>query len=366
MEVSETVESNWGRANGSQNGLTVAVQNRHASQIARVNYRQDMTSNRDANMQFSIHMTLANQGATSAVDVRVRRDLGSPTEPLNSRIGHAENSRIVDVKEEPVSDDEVNYMGAGEGPTERDFHHAGRRGNVHQTPQEAPPQRGVIDSNSTNHPIPPVVANRREENPEPREEDIPLADIQRAILHIISGNIYDGVYVSNTMIFRMMQSACPHISPQHVELQDSLSERIQYLVREKVRRGLSREFTKAFLNVYQYEYGEQNVHLDGRKKVYISQALRERLIEGENQGRPSYRYWGGDPYGNPIFRRLLFALQDAHLQVFGFNRQDFPNLRYTQDINEGIRTIPPAILAFYVCKVRGCKTLLDPPASTEV
>lgn len=160
-------------------------------------------------------------------------------------------------------------------------------------------------------------------------------------------------------------------------------------MREKVRRGLSREFTREFVDIYQFEYGEQNVHLDGRTKVYISQALRERLMEGmymclictrwrpmpnntslrcagENQGRPSYRYWGGDPYGNPTFRRLLFALQDAHLRVFGFKRQDFPNLRYTQDINEGIRTIPPAILAFYVCKVRGCKTLLDPPASTEV
>ncbi|KAI8100417.1 hypothetical protein M9435_006901 [Picochlorum sp. BPE23] len=366
MEVSESRESNWGRANGSQNGLTVAVQNRHASQIARVNYRQDITSNRDANVQFSIHMTLANQGATRAVDVRVRRYLGSPTEALNSRIGHAENSHIVDDKGEPVSDDEVNYIGAGDEPPARDFHHAGRWGNVHQTPQEAPPQRRVIDSNSTNHPIPPVVANRREENPEPREEDIPLADIHRAILQEISENKYDGVYMSNTMIFRMVQSACPHLSLQHVELQDSLSERIQCLVREKVRRGLSREFTREFVDIYQNEYGEQHVHLDGRTKVYISQALRERLLEGENQGRPSYRYWGGDPYGNPTFRRLLFALQDAHLRVFGFNRQDFPNLRYTQDINEGIRTIPPAILAFYVCKVRGCKTLLDPPASTEV
>lgn len=73
---------------------------------------------------------------------------------------------------------------------------------------------------------------------------------------------------------------------------------------------------------------------------------------GEYQSTPFYRFSGGDSFGNPVFRRLLFALQDAHLRVFGFSRQDLPNLRYTQDINEGIRTIPPSILAFYVCKVR--------------
>eukprot|EP00889_Picochlorum_renovo_P005370 jgi/Picre1/32400/NNA_007746.t1 len=129
----------------------------------------------------------------------------------------------------------------------------------------------------------------------------------------------------------MVQSACPHLSPQHVELQDSLSERIQYLAREKVRRGLSREFTKRF-TVYQYEYGEQNVHLDGRTKVYISQAFVKDSWKGKTKG--------------------------DILQILG---QDFPNLRYTQDINEGIRTIPPAILAFYVCKF---ECLLSPEISS--
>lgn len=52
------------------------------------------------------------------------------------------------------------------------------------------------------------------------------------------------------------------------------------MMREKVRRGLSKEFTKAFLSIYQHEYGEQNIHPEGRTKVYISQALRERLLEG--------------------------------------------------------------------------------------
>jgi hypothetical protein len=54
------------------------------------------------------------------------------------------------------------------------------------------------------------------------------ADIHRAILQEISENKYDGVYMSNTMIFRMVQSACPHLSLQHVELQDSLSERVRF------------------------------------------------------------------------------------------------------------------------------------------
>jgi hypothetical protein len=55
------------------------------------------------------------------------------------------------------------------------------------------------------------------------------ADIHRAILQEISENTHDGVYLSNTMIFRMVQSACPHnLSLQHVELQDSLSERVRF------------------------------------------------------------------------------------------------------------------------------------------
>lgn len=179
MEVSEAVESNWGRPNGSQTGLTVAIKNRHASQITRINYRQDMTSNKYANMQFSIHMTLANPDATSAVDVRARQDLGSPTEAQNSRIGYVQgNSHDVDVKGECFSDDEVNSIAAGEEPPERDFHHAGRQKNLHQVPQEAPPLRAVIDSDNTNHQITPVEANEMEENPEPREEDIPSVCVQ--------------------------------------------------------------------------------------------------------------------------------------------------------------------------------------------
>lgn len=87
---------------------------------------------------------------------------------------------------------------------------------------------------------------------------------------------------------------------------------------------------------------------DGTKKGPAYRCTRDR-----------YSGWF-DPFGNAKFRMFLAILQDAHILAIGMSPKEFPRLNVRQDTHgTNISSIPQAILAFYIYRVRLCKALGD-------